>query len=112
MSGKPKGMAVGMVYHTTPPAQSRDTAARASAISTRVVRTLIDTVAEAGVSRVAFLRAARLDPTWLREPDARMPRAKLYELIELALRLTGDPAFDAGLRHGWQNDEAIEFFRR
>jgi hypothetical protein len=59
----------------------------------RAVRPLMLAVAAAGVPRTAFMRAARLDPIWEHAPDARLPRAKLFELFELALTLTGDPAF-------------------
>jgi AraC-like DNA-binding protein len=59
----------------------------------RVVRTLVDSVTRAGVPRLAFLEAARLDPSRLEALDTRVPRAKLYELAELAMEFTGDPAF-------------------
>ena len=62
-------------------------------VSMRAVRPLIHAVAAAGVGRGAFLRAARLDPSREHAPDARLPRAKLFELFELAVAVTGDPAF-------------------
>jgi AraC-like DNA-binding protein len=62
-------------------------------MSMRVARVLIDVVAEAGVPRSTFMRAAKLDPACLSAVDARLPRSKLFELFELALELTGDPAF-------------------
>jgi AraC-like DNA-binding protein len=65
---------------------------RTSLISMRVIRTLVNTVAEAGVSETRFLHAAKLHAGQLRALDERVPRSKLYELIELALELTGDPA--------------------
>jgi len=67
--------------------------ARQSMVSMQVVRTLIDALAEAGVSQSAFLRAAKLEPSSLQGLDARLPLSKLYELFELALELTRDPAF-------------------
>ena len=65
---------------------------RSSLISMRVIRTLVNTVAEAGVSEARFLHAAKLHAGNLRALDERVPRSKLYEWIELALDLTGDPA--------------------
>jgi AraC-like DNA-binding protein len=62
-------------------------------MSMRVVRILIAAVAEAGVPSSTFLRAAKLDPASVSAVDARLPRSKLFELFELALELTGDPAF-------------------
>jgi hypothetical protein len=63
-------------------------------ISMRVVKTLVDAVAEAGVPRSRFLRTAKLDPACMEAEalDARVPRSKLYDLVELALEQTGDPA--------------------
>lgn len=62
-------------------------------VSMRAVRPLVHAVAAVGIGRAAFLRAARLDPSWEQAPDARLPRAKLFELFELAIAVTGDPAF-------------------
>mgnify|MGYP003449647557 FL=1 len=59
----------------------------------RAVRPLIDAVAANGVPRDTFLRRARIDATHALSEDARLPRTKLFELFELALELTGDPAF-------------------
>ena len=59
----------------------------------RAVRPLVHAVAAAGVPRAAFLRAAGLDPRRDQSPDARLPRAKLFELFELAVVVTRDPAF-------------------
>jgi AraC-like DNA-binding protein len=58
-----------------------------------VVRTLIESVAATGVPHSRIVRAARLEPDCLQTRDARLPRSKLYELVELALDLTSDPAF-------------------
>lgn len=68
-------------------------ATRTSMVSTRVVQIMMDTVAEAGVERSEFLRAAKLEAASVLAADARLPRAKLYDLCEIALDLTNDPAF-------------------
>jgi AraC-like DNA-binding protein len=44
---------------------------------------LVDSVAEVGVSRSYFLRAASLDPACLQELDARLPRVRLFDLFQL-----------------------------
>ena len=62
-------------------------------VSMRVVRTLADAVAEAGVPRGRLLRAVQLEEASLQTLDARIPVSKLYELLGQALVLTGDPAF-------------------
>jgi AraC-like DNA-binding protein len=69
------------------------TMTRTGFISMRVVRTLADAVAQAGVSPMRLLQAGQLEPTVLSNPDARIPTSKLYELLGHALDLTGDPAF-------------------
>ena len=66
---------------------------RQNLVSMRAVRPLVHAVTAAGVPRAAFMRAARFDATRAEAPDARLPRTKLFELFELALALTGDPAF-------------------
>jgi hypothetical protein len=62
-------------------------------ISMRVARTLVDSVVQVGVAESLILRAAKLEPESRQALDSRLPRSKCYELIELALELTGDPAF-------------------
>jgi AraC-like DNA-binding protein len=74
----------------------------------RVVRTLVDSVVEAGVSRSSLLGAAKLEPACLQTPDARYPRAKLFELCELALELTGDPAFGLHSVESLTDDAAFD----
>jgi AraC-like DNA-binding protein len=64
-----------------------------SRISMRVVRGLLDGVEQSGVARTQFLRAAQLPPERLAADDARMTRAEVYRLCELAISLTADPAF-------------------
>ncbi|MET0387933.1 MAG: AraC family transcriptional regulator [Polyangiales bacterium] len=66
---------------------------RTTMVSMQVIRTLVELVASAGVPRASFLRDAQLEPHELQAHDARVPRAKLYDLFELALDLTADPAF-------------------
>jgi AraC-like DNA-binding protein len=63
-----------------------------STVSVRVVRGLIETVEHAGLSSSALLRAAQFDPAVFDSADARLPRAVVYRLCELAIELTGDPA--------------------
>jgi AraC-like DNA-binding protein len=53
---------------------------------------LIEAVEQGGVDRAQLLRAAQLAPEELDAPDARFPRAKVYQLCELAVDLTRDPA--------------------
>jgi len=62
-------------------------------VSMQVVRTLVDAVVKVGVAQSYFLRVAKLEASQLQAFDARLPRSKLYELFDLALELTGDPAF-------------------
>jgi hypothetical protein len=64
----------------------------ASTVSMRVVQNLVYSVAEAKVSPATLLRATPLDPAALGSLDGRVPRTTLYQLIERALELTGDPA--------------------
>ena len=61
-------------------------------VSTRTLQILVASVVDAGVPRDTFLRAAKLDPAYANAPDGRVPRSKLFELFELAVELTGDPA--------------------
>lgn len=71
---------------------------RDSTVSIRVVRGLLDAIAAAGVERFALLAHAGLDRTWLSNDDARVSRTQVFQMCELALDLTGDPAF--GLHWG------------
>ena len=66
---------------------------RPSLVSMRSVRPLLQAVADAGGSPSQLLRAARLDPRAELGADAQLPRSKLFELFELALDMTADPAF-------------------
>ena len=59
----------------------------------RAVHPLIQAVVASGVPRNTFLRAARLDASCDQASDERLPQTKLFQLFELALELTGDPAF-------------------
>lgn len=65
----------------------------ASPLSLRVVSALADGVERMGGSRAEFLHAARLEPAQLRSHEVIVPRAEMYRLCEVALDLTGDPAF-------------------
>jgi AraC-like DNA-binding protein len=61
-------------------------------VSMRVVRALVAAVEQAGVARVELLRAAGMGAEQLDAAEARLPRAEVYRICELALDLTGDPA--------------------
>jgi AraC-like DNA-binding protein len=67
-----------------------------------VVRGLLHTVEQSGVSQLRLLRAANLDPLQLDSAEARLPRWVVYRLCELAMELTGDPAL--GLHWGERLD--------
>jgi AraC-like DNA-binding protein len=64
-----------------------------STVSVYVLRWLVDAVAASGVTRVAFLSAARVDPALLENDDARVSHAEIFRLCEVALDATGDEAF-------------------
>jgi len=72
--------------------------AERSTISIRVVRGLVAAVEELGVPRAVFLRAAELRSEQLASAEARVTRAEMFRLCELAMDLTADPAF--GLHWG------------
>lgn len=63
-----------------------------SMVSARTLVPLIDAVIAAGISRAAFMSAAKLDAALLRSADARLPRAKLFEAFECALDLSKKPS--------------------
>jgi AraC-like DNA-binding protein len=65
---------------------------RESAVSVRVVRALLEIAERRGLSRSELLRAAQLSSEVLDAPDAWIPRSTMYQICELALDLTGDPA--------------------
>ena len=74
---------------------SRDPAfgvSRESTVSLGALRSLVELVAQAGAASAELLRAAQLRPEQLHAAGARIQRSKLYELCELAIDLTGDPA--------------------
>jgi AraC-like DNA-binding protein len=62
-------------------------------LSVHVASGLIEAAEKAGVSRVELLRAAKLEPEQLAAQDSRLPSADVYRLCEVAIDLTGDPAF-------------------
>lgn len=76
----------------TAPSEERVEISSESMVSFRVVRALVDRVEQAGVARGLFLDAAQLAPERFEDADARLPRSKVYELCELAMDLTDDPA--------------------
>lgn len=71
---------------------------RDSLISVGVVRQLVEYVERLGKSPDELLRAAKVKPEALEAADARLPRSAVYQLIEQAIELSGDPAF--GLHWG------------
>ena len=62
-------------------------------VSIRVVRALAEVVESAGIPRAALLRAANLEPAQLDTTQIRLPRQQYDRLCEVAIDLTGDPAF-------------------
>ena len=74
------------------PDAERSRTLRDSTLSVHVASGLIQAAEKAGVSRVELLRAAALDPDQF-DQDTRLPSADVYRLCELAIDLTGDPAF-------------------
>jgi AraC-like DNA-binding protein len=62
------------------------------------VHALIEALERTGVSREHFLQAAPVDRALLDRPDGHLSVESLDALLELALKLTGDPAF--GLHMG------------
>lgn len=70
----------------------------APTVSMRLVRALLEAVAQAGLARSQLLRAAGLAATQLDDPEARLSYAELVRICGLALDLTQDPAL--GLHWG------------
>lgn len=66
---------------------------RESTVSLRVLQGLVTAVEQAGGPGAELLCAARLRPEQLDAAEGRISRFELYRLCELALDLTGDPAF-------------------
>jgi AraC-like DNA-binding protein len=62
-------------------------------VSIRVVQSVIEALEKQGVPRERFLKAAQLDAALLMNADTRLPRSKMREASEVALELSGDPAF-------------------
>ena len=63
-----------------------------STISVLVVRGLVAGLEQAGFASQRLLRAGNFDPARLSVPNARVTRAEVFRLCELALDLTADPA--------------------
>ena len=61
-------------------------------VSVRVAQSLLHAVEQAGCSTQLLLRAAQLDPAELAHLDARISRSKVFQLCELAMEVTRDPA--------------------
>jgi AraC-like DNA-binding protein len=62
-------------------------------VSVRVVRSLLLAVEQAGCRAQPLLRAAAVDPAELAVDEGRLARSRVYQLCELALAATHDPAF-------------------
>lgn len=65
-------------------------------VSARVGAMIVSAAAQRGADASALMAAAGFDPTWLHDPDARMPLAVEHRLWEGAALRTGDACF--GLR--------------
>jgi len=72
--------------------------ARQTTVSIRVVRGLVAALEQRGIPRAVFLRSAQFCPEQLACVEARVTRAELFRLCELALDMTADPAL--GLHWG------------
>jgi AraC-like DNA-binding protein len=62
------------------------------------VHALVEALERVGVSRDRFLQAAPIEPTLLQGTDGRLSLATFDAVLDLALQMTGDPAF--GLKMG------------
>jgi AraC-like DNA-binding protein len=62
-------------------------------VSGRVVRALLEALETVGVPRVRVLSVAQLEAEQLEIADLRVPCSVIYRLCELALDVTGNPAF-------------------
>jgi len=67
-------------------------------LSVMFVHALAEALERSGVPRERFLQAAPIDPSVLGSAEGRLDLATYDALLELALSMTGDPAF--GLRMG------------
>src|ERR1700712_2592539 len=74
-------------------AEQQTGSVRESTVSIRVVQGLVDAVVTTGVDRNTFLAKAYFNAARLDADDARVLRSDMVRLCELALDLTGDPAF-------------------
>lgn len=70
----------------------------------RVVSVYVEFGVRRGVPRDALLQAARLTESALAEPDGRVPLMALYDVVEEAVRVTGDPEFGLELPIGLEID--------
>jgi AraC-like DNA-binding protein len=80
------------VQATLPVCMGPSHSTRESTVSIHVVRGLFSLVEKMGVPREQLHSAAQISPERLELLEARMPRAEVYRLCELAIELTGDPA--------------------
>ncbi|MBV9960025.1 MAG: AraC family transcriptional regulator [Acidobacteria bacterium] len=64
-----------------------------STISVKAVGKILDAAERAGVEPLELLRAVRLNPALLADPDRRLPFSQLVALYEEGARLTGDDDF-------------------
>lgn len=62
-------------------------------LSVRAVKGLVEALEQVGVSRARLLRGSSVEPAELDADDVYVSRAEVHRLFELAMDLTGDPAF-------------------
>jgi AraC-like DNA-binding protein len=75
---------------------------RQATIQAKAVEKIIKAAAARGVSAQPLYQAIELDPAVLKDPDHRIPFARVVQLYEKAAELTGDRAF--GLHVGEEVD--------
>lgn len=69
-----------------------------STLSIHVVRAVVEAAEQSGISRLGLLRAAQLESLELDSQDGWVPARDVLRICELAIELSGDPAF--GLHWG------------
>jgi len=75
-----------------PPPAQLSVVPREFTLSGRIVQGLLEAVESVGVPRMRLLRAARIEPAQLELADFRLPSSEVFQLCELALEMTDDPA--------------------
>ncbi|MDD9972008.1 MAG: AraC family transcriptional regulator [Myxococcales bacterium] len=71
-------------------------------VSVNVAQAFVDTASHMGIPGDELLRAAKLEPSWLKGPQGTVRRSEVYRLFEAALDVSGDCTlalhWGAGLR--------------